>query len=63
MNQIDDEAPTIRCAICGHALDGDSDDQPFPPLGPMCGECYRSQQMDDDIDLSTSLEDEDDLGL
>jgi hypothetical protein len=50
----------VRCAICGSELSGDPDDQPFPPLGPMCGECYRSQQMDDEIDASTDEDENDD---
>lgn len=41
------------CLICGQPLLGDPEDQPFPPLGPMCGECYRSQQLDDEIDWET----------
>lgn len=38
------------CLICGQPLLGDPEDQPFPPLGPMCDECHRSQQLDDEID-------------
>lgn len=45
------------CGICGQPLLGDPDDQPFPPLGPMCGECYRSQQMDDELDWEASEND------
>jgi hypothetical protein len=30
----------------------------------MCGECYRSQQMDDEIDIATALsDDEDEFGF
>ena len=42
----------IRCLVCGQALLGDPEDQPHPPLGPMCGECYRAQQMDDELEWS-----------
>jgi hypothetical protein len=52
--------PEPPCAVCGQPLTGDPDDQPFPPLGPLCGECYRSQQMDDEIDAAGLLDDEDD---
>lgn len=34
------------CAVCGRPLDGDPDDQPDPPLGPMCGESYRAREFD-----------------
>jgi hypothetical protein len=37
------------CRICGRALAGDPDDQPRPPLGPMCGECYRAREFDQTI--------------
>jgi hypothetical protein len=57
MNQLKVRDPEIHCAICGHELDGDPDDQPWPPLGPICGECYRAQQMDDDIDAARLLSD------
>lgn len=50
----------LRCAICHQELDGDPDDQRYAPLGPICGECYRSQQMDDEIDAATLLGDDDD---
>lgn len=39
---VDDEA----CVVCGQDLSGDPDDQPDPPLGPMCGECYRAREFD-----------------
>jgi hypothetical protein len=35
------------CGVCGQPLTGDVDDQPFPPIGPMCGECYRARQFDE----------------
>jgi hypothetical protein len=44
-----------RCGVCGQPLLGDAEDQPFPPLGPLCGECYRGQQMDDEIEWSAEL--------
>jgi len=36
----------LYCSVCGHLLDGDPDDQPDPPLGPMCGESYRAREFD-----------------
>jgi hypothetical protein len=64
MNQSDLPDLPTRCAICRQELDGDQDDEPFPPLGPMCGECYRAQQMDDEIDAAQfSNDDEGDLGF
>jgi hypothetical protein len=59
MNLPDVDVPPDRCVICGQELEGDPEDQPFPPLGPMCGECYRSQQMDDEIDAVVLLDHED----
>jgi hypothetical protein len=46
-----DEAPEaiaaesmVRCASCGHALDGDPDEDPTGDAGlPICGECARSR--------------------
>ena len=43
---LDDE-PT--CTLCGRPLGFSPDDQPFWPTGPMCGDCYQAQQMDDEI--------------
>ena len=43
-----DDEPTY-CAICSRPLGFSSDDQPYWPTGPMCGECYQSRQMDDEI--------------
>ena len=45
----------LTCQICGQQLLGDPEDQPFPPLGPMCGECYRAQQMDDEVEWSAEF--------
>jgi hypothetical protein len=42
----------LRCQVCGQPLSGDPEDQPDRPLGPLCGECYRGQQMDDELDWS-----------
>jgi hypothetical protein len=53
LDLVEDEK---TCRICGQPLLGDVEDQPFPPLGPMCGECYRSQQMDDELEMGGSLD-------
>ena len=37
------------CSLCGRPLGYSTDDQPFWPTGPMCGDCYQAQQMDDEI--------------
>ena len=50
------QGPPLRCLICPQLLTGDREDQPDPPLGPMCGECYRAQQMDDEIDAQAFLD-------
>jgi hypothetical protein len=39
----------LVCVICGQALTGDAEDRPDWPTGPMCGECYRARQTDDDM--------------
>jgi hypothetical protein len=39
----------VACTLCGRPLGYSADDQPFWPTGPMCGDCYQSQQMDDEI--------------
>ena len=44
-----DGAGPLYCVICGQPLTGDPEDQPDWPTGPMCGECYRGQQTDDDM--------------
>jgi hypothetical protein len=46
---------SVTCQVCGQPLVGDLEDQPFPPLGPICGECYRGQQMDDEVEWSEEL--------
>ena len=42
------DAPT-ECSICGRPLGENIDDQPYWPTGPMCGECYQSRQLDDEM--------------
>ena len=51
------DADEVACAICGRPLGYSTDDQPDWPTGPMCGECYQSRQMDDEIEWS-QLDDE-----
>ena len=53
----DDE--TAACAICGRPLGYSTDDQPNWPTGPMCGECYQSRQLDDEIAWTDESGDED----
>jgi hypothetical protein len=43
------EGETLFCVICGRELVGDPDDQPDWPTGPMCGDCYQSRELDNDI--------------
>ncbi|MEO7118324.1 MAG: hypothetical protein ABIZ34_05060 [Candidatus Limnocylindrales bacterium] len=40
------EAP---CRVCGQPMGGDADDQPDPPLGPMCGDCARAREFDQSL--------------
>lgn len=47
LNELTDEPPV--CAQCGRPLGESTDDQPFWPTGPMCGDCYQARQMDDEI--------------
>lgn len=51
---LDGDATT--CTLCGRPLGFSTDDQPFWPTGPMCGDCYQAQQMDDEIAWSDSQE-------
>ena len=53
----DDDAP--NCAICGRPLGYSIDDQPNWPTGPMCGECYQSRQLDDEIAWTEQSGDDD----
>ena len=39
----------ISCVICGRPLGLNPDDQPDWPTGPMCGDCYQSRELDNDI--------------
>jgi len=48
MDEIGWEEPSY-CNVCGQVLDGDPDDQPDPPLGPMCGESSRAREFDQTI--------------
>ena len=43
------EEPELTCTICGRPLGYNPDDQPDWPTGPMCGDCYQSREMDNDI--------------
>ena len=52
---VTDDEPQY-CVICGRPLDGSIDDQPDWPTGPMCGNCYQSQQMDDEIEWTGQVE-------
>ncbi len=36
----------LYCTVCGRPLEGDPDDHPDPPFGPMCGESYRAREFD-----------------
>jgi hypothetical protein len=56
---VDDEA--TDCAICGRPLGYSLDDQPNWPTGPMCGECYQSRQLDDEIASTAEVLNDDDL--
>ena len=53
--QPDHATTAPHCAVCHQALSGDPEDHPNPPLGPLCGECYRAQQMDDEVMFSESV--------
>jgi hypothetical protein len=48
MSDHDLEEPLL-CTLCSRPLGFSTDDQPFWPAGPMCGDCYQAQQMDDEI--------------
>jgi hypothetical protein len=43
------DGEVVACALCGRPLGYSSDDQPFWPSGPMCGDCYQARQMDDEL--------------
>jgi hypothetical protein len=45
-------AADVRCATCGGELQGDPDDGPAGDVGqPVCGECARERQREDDFVL------------
>ena len=48
------DALPLPCSLCGRPLGESTDDQPDWPTGPMCGDCYQAQQMDDEIWWSES---------
>ncbi len=54
-------ADPTDCSICGRPLGYSIDDQPDGPTGPICGECYQSQQMDDEIAYAAEVLNDDDL--
>ena len=35
------------CSVCGAALTGDPDDDPWHPTGPVCGDCVRARADDE----------------
>jgi hypothetical protein len=49
-----DEQP-LTCTQCGRPLGLSTDDQPYWPTGPMCGDCYQARQMDDELAWSNDL--------
>jgi hypothetical protein len=44
------------CVICGGPLGVYAEDQPDWPTGPICGNCYQSQQLDDELAWSMDEE-------
>ncbi len=49
----------LVCATCGHALDGDPDEDPTGDAGmPICGECERNRDFVA-LDLQDGVEDDD----
>jgi hypothetical protein len=54
----DASLPIVTCSICGVPLDGDPDDQPDHPAGPLCGACHRAREFDQTLwELDLSRED------
>ncbi|HUG48862.1 MAG TPA: hypothetical protein VMP67_10680 [Candidatus Limnocylindria bacterium] len=43
------ELTNIYCVVCGRALGQLPEDQPDAPNGPLCGECYQTQQFEDEL--------------
>lgn len=54
------EEPNLTCTLCARPLGYNTDDQPYWPTGPMCGDCYQAREMDNDIWAAESLDDETD---
>lgn len=46
----------LYCVVCGGPLGVFAEDQPDWPAGPICGNCFQSRQMDDEI--AWQMEDE-----
>ena len=47
----------VRCATCGRALGGDPEDDPTGDAGqPICGECKRDREREDDFVLIDLLD-------
>jgi hypothetical protein len=44
-----DHSDSPACTVCGGPLGVFLEDQPDWPTGPLCGNCYQSQQLDDEI--------------
>ena len=53
----DNDVP-LRCATCGRELQGDRDDDPNGPNGPICGDCARERDDLDDVVLIDLLDGE-----
>ena len=43
------DADLSACTLCGRPLGYSTDDQPYWPTGPICGDCYQARQMDDEL--------------
>jgi hypothetical protein len=53
-----DPLDETSCSICGRPLGYNPEDQPDWPTGPMCGDCYQSREMDNDIWAADMLSDD-----
>jgi hypothetical protein len=49
------DGDVVACALCGRPLGYSTDDQPYWPTGPMCGDCYQARQMDDELAWSDGM--------
>jgi hypothetical protein len=58
---LDPSTEPLRCSICGDQLTGDGDDDPGHPTGPMCGECFRAREFDEQLWAMEASEQDDDL--